>query len=80
MITAKTIFPRIIFVYAKDGRVRCLSYSEANAEEAGLLEHGWQHTLTIDPCRWIESLCNGEQDPSDAMDELYFGKKVKTTT
>ena len=62
---------RTIFVYAKDGEIKCLSPSEANTET--LTSNGWVHTATIDPCIWIESLANGSNQ-SDMLDELQFTK------
>lgn len=63
---------RTLFVYAKEGRVRCLSPKKSDVE--ALRDKGWTHTATIDPAKWIEALANGRIDISDAVDELQFSK------
>ena len=69
----KEKFHRTLFVYSKDGKVKCLSPGEAAVTTLG--DKGWVHTATIDPARWIEAISNGLRDPSDALDELQFSKK-----
>lgn len=59
---------QILFIYALDGVIKCLSAEEIQEEE--LLAAGWKHTATIDPARWIEAMANGHQEPSDMLDEL----------
>jgi len=61
---------QILFIYALNGRIKCLSVEEI--EEPLLLAEGWKHTATIDPARWIEAMANGNDDPSDMLDELQF--------
>ena len=63
----------ILFCYAKEGMVRCLTFEEAKNEK--LDEKGWAHTATLNPARWIESIVNGKIDPSYVLDELQFSKK-----
>ena len=60
------------FIYAKEGRIKCLTVDEAHEEK--LTSEGWTHTATIDPARWIEAMANGDQDTSDMLDELQFSK------
>lgn len=48
-----------IFVYAKYGKVKVLDLETAlNSEEDKLKSEGYIHTATLDPCRFIEYLCN----------------------
>ena len=68
----KIIALRYIFIYAKEGKVKCLTVDQAHDEK--LTSEGWAHTATIDPARWIEAMANGQRDPSDMLDELQFSK------
>lgn len=61
---------RMLFIYALEGVIKCLSAEEIQEEE--LLAEGWKHTATIDPARWIEEMANGHQEPSDMLDEIQF--------
>jgi len=61
---------RILYVYALNGVIKCLSADEI--QETELLAAGWKHTATIDPALWIEAMANGGQEPSDMLDELQF--------
>jgi len=63
---------QFLFVYAKQGKVQCLTGDQAKNGHMDMLENGWNHTATIDPARWIESLCMGHGDPIDMIDELQF--------
>lgn len=64
----------ILFVYARKGKIQCLSRDEATLMDRTLRKQGWTHTATINPVRWIESLANGPDDPSDMLDELQFSE------
>ena len=46
----------IVFVYSKNGIIKVLDLSEAKNNT--LLLEGWVHTATLDPCAYIEYLCN----------------------
>jgi hypothetical protein len=61
---------RILYVYALNGVIKCLSADEI--QETELLAAGWKHTATIDPALWIEAMANGHQEPCDMLDELQF--------
>jgi hypothetical protein len=53
-----------IFVYSKDGVIKVLSNHNTfrlYEEEKNLLSQGWKHTSTLDPCRFLEYLCNESQ-------------------
>ena len=47
-----------IFVYKKDGVIRCLDLVDSMKEEQKLIKDGWVHTSTIDPIVFIENLHN----------------------
>ena len=68
----KIITAPYLFIYAKEGKIKCLTVDEAHEEK--LTSEGWTHTATIDPSRWIEAMANGQRDPSDMLDELQFSK------
>lgn len=63
----------ILFVYAKEGTIKCLTHSEAVDQQRSLLADGWHHTATINAARWIEHLANRADEPSDILYELQFG-------
>jgi hypothetical protein len=52
----------IIFIYAKDGKVKAFNLEDAKAQAESLLSDGWKHTATLDSCTWIEYLCNSCYD------------------
>ena len=52
----------IIFIYAKDGKVKALNIKDAKPQAESLLSDGWKHTATINSCTWIEYLCNSCYD------------------
>jgi hypothetical protein len=64
----------ILYVYARQGKVQCLTSDELRASKSSLWADGWKHTATINPARWIESLCMGHGDPSDMIDDLQIPK------
>ena len=66
------IFGRVLFVYAKDGRIRCYSGDEIRPIQQQVRADGWTHTATIDPARWIEAMANENHEPSDMLNELQF--------
>ena len=47
-----------LFVYAKDGKIRCLTTDQAIEMDA-LEEKDWKHTATLNTVRWIEAVVNG---------------------
>ena len=61
---------RMLFIYALNGVIKCLSADEI--QETELIAAGWKHTATIDPALWIQHMANGNDDPSDMLDELQF--------
>jgi hypothetical protein len=64
------MIPQFLFIYTKEGKIKCLTIDEAHRET--LTGEGWTHTATINAARWIETMANGNQDPSDMLDEIQF--------
>jgi len=63
---------RMLFIYSLNGLIKCLSEEELRPVESQMLHDGWKHTATIDPARWIESMANWHEDPSDMLDQIQF--------
>ena len=68
---------RLLYVFAKNGELKCHYEEELRTIEAELYDMGWKHTATIEPARWIEAMANGHTDPSDMLDELQFSGENK---
>jgi hypothetical protein len=47
---------KIVFVYSKNGIIKVLDLDKSISNT--LLQEGWVHTATLDPCAYIEYLCN----------------------
>jgi hypothetical protein len=47
---------KIVFVYSKNGIIKCFDSDEVKDNMVFL--EGWEHTSTLDPCAYIEYLCN----------------------
>lgn len=58
----------LLFVYAKDGVIRCLTMQQS-LDMKRFIEPDWKHTATIDPARWIEALAN-KGITQEAINEL----------
>ena len=56
------MFKPIIFIYAKDGKIRVLSHGDALYGHSQLISDGWKHTETINPCVYLEHLHNQCED------------------
>jgi hypothetical protein len=76
-VDSNVLFGRMLFIYAKDGRVKCYSADEIRPIESEVKGDGWHHTATIDPARWIEAMANGSEDPSDILDEIQFKQNAE---
>jgi hypothetical protein len=63
-----------VFVYAKEGKIKCLSLEEAKKQSKGLIEDGWVHTQTLDPCLFIQYLHN-DCDGDDLAIEIISLRK-----
>jgi superfamily II DNA helicase RecQ len=73
---------RVLFVYARDGIIKCLNYDEATQIAEQLKREGWEHTATIDSARWIEAIVNprefeDDDHPKWLFDEMRFGWKER---
>lgn len=60
----------LIFVYAKNGKIKALSLYFAQKDDTKLKEDGWVHTATIDPVLWLNKLCNDCDDVLKEIGEL----------
>ena len=67
----------VLFVYARDREIKCLSADEARDNQKRMIADGWKHTSSIHPARWIEALINHpeglDEESNRLMDELQFG-------
>lgn len=57
-----------IFVFAKDGKIRCLTTGQRVKMDA-LEKNGWRHTATLNTVYWIEALVNGD-NAAELINEL----------
>ena len=57
-----------LFIYAKDGKIRCLTTGQGPEMDA-LEKSGWKHTATLNTVHWIEALVNGD-DAAELIEEL----------
>lgn len=67
---------RILFVYARNGEIKCINYNQSVQYAYQMHREGWNHTATIDPALWIEALANGEKTADsmrDFVNELHTG-------
>ncbi len=63
-----------VFVYSKDFKIKVLSLENSQKEHDSLIEEGWVHKSTLNPCIFLEFLgndCGGD----DFMYEMYLLKK-----
>ena len=59
----------IVFVYAKNGKIKCLTGSESRIVENILIEEGWVHTSTLNACTFIDFLHNSSKE--EALESIY---------
>ena len=52
----------VVFVYAKDNKIKVLGLEDAKNLNDTLKSVGWKHTETIDACAWMEYLHNMCED------------------
>ena len=57
-----------IFVFAKEGKIRCLTTGQGTEMDA-LEKEGWKHTATLNTVYWIEALVNGD-NAAELINEL----------
>lgn len=59
----------VVFVYAKDEKIKVLSLEDAKRTEIDLQIEGWSHVHTIDPCVYIQHLHN-DCEPEDLVEAM----------
>lgn len=59
----------IIFIYAKEGKIKAFCLEEIKSKGNDLIENGWSHTATLDPCVFIQYLHN-ECEGVDLISEM----------
>lgn len=67
----------LVFVYAKDGKIKVLTLANAVLEGNKLKDDSWKHTETLDVIAWIEGLHNGSLNVIDEINSLS-GRKPKS--
>ena len=68
----------IVYVYAKNKKIKVLPHDPALKEHKRMLAEGWKHTMTINPCAWIESLYNYYTDDDDKLESIKeLGKQFR---
>ncbi|WP_439132425.1 hypothetical protein [Polaribacter sp.] len=61
----------MIFIYAKDKKIKCLTHTESLERNKQLLSVGYIHTATLDPCRFLEHLHNNDLSvPGDLFNSV----------
>jgi ABC-type uncharacterized transport system ATPase subunit len=50
--------PVVVFIYAKDGRIKVLGLDDAYEQHDYLPSEGWVHTATLDACIFLQFLHN----------------------
>lgn len=60
----------IIFIYAKDGKIRILSHGDALHDHNQLISDGWKHTETINAGKFLEHLHNECEDIVEQVKQL----------
>lgn len=48
----------IVFVYFKDGKIKALDVEQGKINHQKMINEGWKHTSTLNPCIFIEQLFN----------------------
>ena len=51
----------VIFVYKKDGKIKCLTLKDDLNQGKELVKNSWVHVSTIDACVFIENLHNNRK-------------------
>ena len=58
-----------VFVYTKDGKIRCLSLDGTRKTQDKLQKEGWKHVQTLDACTFLDYLYN-KCDDTEKIIEL----------
>ena len=59
----------VIFIYAKDGKIKALDIEQTRQYQSELIKEGWIHTQTLDTCAWIQYIHN-DCNEVDLMNEI----------
>lgn len=65
-----------IYYHEKDNKVKALPLEQSELQNSVLLHSGWVHTATLDPCAWVEHLCN-KSNVDGIINEIEELKKIK---
>jgi hypothetical protein len=60
---------RFIFIYAKDGKIKALTHSQALEKENKLKDDAWSHTATLDVTTFLQYLHN-DCEKEDLLNEV----------
>ena len=58
-----------VFIYAKGIKIKALNIEESKRLNSKLLNEGWVHTQTLDPCIYIQYLHN-DCEEVDLIEEI----------
>ena len=59
-----------IFIYEKQGKIKAVGLEEDKRVHDDLISDGWEHTTTLDGCRYIEFLHNVSADATKEIKAL----------
>jgi len=62
----------LVFVYYRQTpkEIKVLNLDDAKNQNDNLLSNGWEHTATLDACKWIEYLFN-QTEAEDIIANVY---------
>jgi hypothetical protein len=64
-----------IFIYHKDGKIKVLDFETSKVLHNQMIDNGWLHTTTLNPCVWIEYLFN-QCEIEDLFDNVKSLSKI----
>jgi hypothetical protein len=59
----------VVFIYAKNKKIKCLDFETASKKHLNLIEKGWVHTATFNAALWIQHLYDSK-DKIGKINEL----------
>ena len=74
--TPKVHSQYFVFVYYKIGDLKVLTLSESQSFHDSLIQQGYEHTATLDPCLWIRAIF-GADNKGQMTNELTISHKKK---
>lgn len=60
----------VIFVYFKNNKIKILDMDCSKDEHIQMIEEGWKHTASLNPCIFIENLFNNSKNIESDIKEL----------